>query len=138
MSTCRRQPSTLLFCDSVSTTSDTSLMASLVRACYDEPSPPLLAGSRGQKNSFRLLQRCRIPPPQKLLDARLEHGALGLGVGAELLEATAHLGLDLADTAVECGEPLVALAFEPLRRVGEPALEALRPGVAHMGEPLRE
>src|SRR5207302_2634652 len=79
-----------------------------------------------------------VDAPQQFLEPRLENRALRVGVRSELVEPAAHVLLELADAAVEARHPLVALALERLRRVGELALQPLRARVADMREPFRE
>src|SRR5438067_3875877 len=116
MSTWRRQLSTFERSVSTSAISVISLMASRVRASYDEPCPPLLAPEPALTDFLRLLERGRVDAAQKLLQTGLEDRALRLRVGTELVEPAAYVGLELADSRVQRTEPFVALALEDVRR----------------------
>src|SRR5881398_1673307 len=87
------------------------------RACLDEPCPYLLA-VRGRSGNAADADR-RLDPAGEILEARVEHGPLRLGVGSELGESPAHLALEPGDTALERGHPVVALALEHAGDVGE-------------------
>src|SRR5262245_63334906 len=61
--------------------------------------------------------------PKQLLDTGLEDRAFRLGVGRELLEPPADVGLEVAGPRVESRHPLVALALERVRGLAQPPLE---------------
>src|SRR5690349_12160822 len=92
----------------------------------------------GNSCSAALERTRRVEPPQQFLQTGLDHRALGLGICAELLEAPPNLRLELGHAAVERGEPLVALALESLRRLGQSRLEPLGSRIADVREALRE
>src|SRR5579859_6643888 len=106
-------------------------MASEVRASFDEPCSGMFVWSPYDLDGG-------FGPAQKLLQTGLDHGPLGVGVGAQLLEPAADVGLELRDAPVEARHPLVVLALQRLRCVGEPALEPLRARVADVRETLGE
>src|SRR6185437_1296074 len=88
MSTCSRQLSTFersVLTSAISVTSLTDLLWFVLPTT----NPPRLCwrGAEALTEGLRLLpQRRRVEATQQLLHARLEHCALGLGVGCELVQ----------------------------------------------------
>src|SRR5438876_3812175 len=67
---------------------------------------------------------------QELLQARLEHAALRLDVGAEILDPPPDLALELAQAQVVRRDELVVPPLELVRDVRDPVLEPLCARVA--------
>jgi len=75
---------------------------------------------------------------EKILEPRLDHGALRFGVGPELLDSAADVRLELCHAAVEPPETLVPARLERGSRFGQAALEPLRAGIPYMRKALRK
>src|SRR4051812_29076105 len=117
-----------------------SLMATQVRAATDEPSWALLGQLFvRESSSLGAADRCgRGISAQELLQARFEHAALRLDVGAEILDPPPHLALELAQALILCSDELVVPSVELLSDVRDPVLEPLRARVADVRQPFRE
>ena len=72
-----------------------------------------------------------LDSPGELVEASLDDRPFGLGVGRKTIESATQIRLGLADSHLERGDELVALAVEARRRLREPSLEALHAFVAH-------
>src|SRR5919204_5543742 len=97
-----------------------SLMAATVSCCYRRT---LLGVVRATFCKERSACCGRGEPAQKLLQARLEHAALRVDVGAKILDPPPHLALELAQPQVLGGDELVVAALQLLRDVGDSVLE---------------
>src|SRR5439155_17855120 len=75
---------------------------------------------------------------QEFLQTRLEHAALRLDVGAEILDPPPHLALELAQALILCRDELVVPPLELLPDVRDPVLEPLRARVSDVRQPFRE
>src|SRR5436190_23308870 len=137
MSTWRRQLSTFeRSLISGSAISVISVIRPVVRLCLDEPCRRLLVENR--RSGSAADGGGSLDAACQLLESGLQHRALRLCVGRELLQPSADVGLESRDPAVEPGHPVVALALERVCGLGEPPLEPLRSRVAHVGQPLGE
>src|SRR3954451_5640907 len=117
-----------------------SLMATQVRAATDEPSWGLLGQLFvRESSSLGAADGCgRGIAAQELLQTRLEHAALRLDVGAEILDPPPHLALELAQSLILCRHELVVPPIEFLPDVRNPVLEPLRARVSDVRQPFRE
>src|SRR5438128_2499536 len=79
-----------------------------------------------------------VQAPGEIREAGLEHRSLRVRLRHERLQAAAELRLHVAEAAFQTLDELLALPLEPGGDPVEPLLEALRAGVADVGEPLRE
>ena len=77
-----------------------------------------------------------VDPPLQILEPRVQHRPLGLGVGRERLHPRAQLDFGVADAPLKLRDQLVALVLEARGNLGELALEPLAAGVGDVGEPL--
>src|SRR5256714_6562737 len=150
MRTCRRQPSTLARSPrSISAVSTLSLISPPF--AFLETNPPVRklvrfrhAGSGNGElagaGAEALAGACEqlVHAPGELREAGLEHRSLRIRLGHQRLEAAAELGLHVAEAALQALDELLALPLEPGGDSGQPLLESLGAGVAHVGEPLRE
>src|ERR1700750_2472267 len=92
-----------------------SLMASPGSWCYRRTlltvvRPVLVREVLGK--SGRAAGRRRGVAAHELLQPCLEHAALGIEVGPELGEPPSHLGLELSESQVLCGNELLVAAFQ--------------------------
>ena len=77
-----------------------------------------------------------VDPALEILEARVQHRPLGLGVGREGLYLRAQLELRVGDAPLELRDQLVPLVLEARADLRELALEPLAAGVGDVGESL--
>src|SRR5579864_525563 len=112
-----------------------------VRSCFLRRTLFRFVGAKSQDLTSRLRAldgRCGADAPEQFLELRLEHAALGFGIGGDLLETPPHLGLQLDDAAVERDHPFVALALERRCGLRESPLETPRACVPDVCEAFGE
>src|SRR5512132_2745108 len=136
--TCRRQLSTFA-CSSLGVSASGVIGVRVVRLVLDEPSSRKVAGSAAAKRGCEAracLGMGLVDPALEILEARVQHRPLGLGVRREGLYLRAQLELRVGDAPLELGDQLVALVLEARADLGELSLEPLATGVGNVGESL--
>jgi len=114
-------------------------MASRRSFSYDEPCPRLFRRKCSEKSSVLSCSgaRRRVEAAQQLLEPRLDQARSARRL-AELLKFSPGLAFELNHSPSSDASPLVTLALERFRRLGEACLETLMPRRRRRAQALRK